>query len=99
MLMNDHQLEFGFAKEDITPAYGVPLCGYFNPRPNKGVLDRLSVKAAAFRCGTEYAGIVSCDLGYLTYDTIRELEETLKKENSPLAGKTLFAATHTHTGP
>ena len=36
--------EFGFAQCDITPAIGVPLCGYFNPRPNKGAFDRLAVK-------------------------------------------------------
>ena len=97
--MNSTTFEFGFAKEDITPAYGIPLCGYFNPRPNKGFYDRLHVKAAAFRCGEEYAAIVSCDLAFVTYDVIKELEETLQKEQCPLAGKTMFTATHTHTGP
>ena len=54
--------EFGFSREDITPALGAPLCGYFNPRPNKGALDRLNVKAAAFRTGDKIAAIVSYDL-------------------------------------
>ena len=54
--------EFGFAREDITPAYGAPLCGYFNPRPNRGVYDFLSLKAAVFRTGDEVAAIVSYDL-------------------------------------
>ena len=42
-------LEFGYAQEDITPKYGAPLCGYLNPRPNRGALDRLKVKAAALK--------------------------------------------------
>ena len=55
-------LEFGYAQEDITPKYGAPLCGYLNPRPNRGALDRLKVKAAAFRAGKDNAMIVSFDM-------------------------------------
>ena len=44
-----NNIEFGFAKEDITPRYGLPLAGYFNIRPNRGAYDRLAVKAAVFR--------------------------------------------------
>ena len=91
--------EFGFAKEDITPAYGVPLCGYFNPRPNQGVFSRLSVKAAVFRTNGKYAAIVSYDLAMLITDFFNEVEECLKKENSPLYKNTLYCTTHTHTGP
>ena len=29
-------LEFGFSREDITPHYGIGLCGYLNPRHNRG---------------------------------------------------------------
>ncbi len=91
--------EFGFAKEDITPKYGISLCGYFNPRPNKGALDRLSVKAAAFRCGKETAAIVSFDLCMVDSPLVARFTEGLKKAGSKLAGKTLFCAIHTHTGP
>ena len=44
-------LEFGSAVEDITPKIGLPLCGYFNLRPNRGYYDRLKLKAAVFRTG------------------------------------------------
>lgn len=93
------KFEFGYAQEDITPAYGVPLCGYFNPRPNKGVYDRLAVKAAVFRTGDELAAIVSYDLCLISSKFFDELDAELLQEGSPLAGKVLYCCTHTHTGP
>ena len=91
--------EFGFAREDITPLLGEPLCGYFNPRPNKGAYDRLSLKAAVFRTGNEVAAIVSYDLCLLDSNFLRKIDAELAAAGSPLAGKTLYSATHTHTGP
>ena len=91
--------EFGFAKEDITPNYGLLLAGYFNLRPNRGAYDRLAVKAAAFRSGDECTAIVSFDLCLFGASFVRELDAMLAAEKSPLAGKVLFCATHTHTGP
>ena len=93
------KFEFGFAKEDITPRRGLGLCGYFNLRPNRGAYDRLSVKTAAFRNGDECCALVSFDLCLFTRDFVNKLEIMLKEANSPLAGKVLFCATHTHTGP
>ena len=85
--------EFGYAQADITPAYGLPLCGYFNPRPNKGAYDRLHVKAAVFRTGDSYAGLVSYDLRFMTRPLIDRFDQALADSNSPLAGKVLFCAT------
>ena len=93
------QFEFGFAQEDITPAYGADLLGYFNERLNQGVYDRLSVKAAVFRTGDDCAAVVSYDLGLFTRDLVDQFDELLKKAGNPLAGKTLYCCTHTHTGP
>lgn len=93
------QFEFGFAKEDITPVYGADLLGYFNERLNKGFLDRLAVKAAAFRTGDSYAAIVSYDLGYISRAIADAIDSLLTEAHSPLAGKTLYCCTHTHTGP
>ena len=92
-------LEFGYCQTDITPACGIPLAGYFNPRPNKGALDRLNVKTAVFRTGREYAAVVSCDLCMIDGKFVDKLEAHLAADNSPLAGKVLYCATHTHTGP
>ena len=95
-----NKFEFGFAREDITPRFGAPLCGYFNPRPNTGALDRLSVKAAVFRTsGRSCAAIVSYDLCYVLASFVQSVEKVLAEKKSPLAGKVLYCATHTHTGP
>ena len=91
--------EFGFAKEDITPRRGLALCGYFNMRPNRGFYDRLSIKTAVFRNGSEVCAIVSYDLCLFPAKFIRGIEKRMEEQNSPLCGKVLFCATHTHTGP
>ena len=92
--------EFGYKQNDITPRYGIPLCGYFNERPNKGAYDRLNVKAAVFRTdGKDVAAIVSFDLCFITAAIVKDLEAALAAKNSPLVGKVMYCATHTHTGP
>ena len=93
------QLDFGFAREDITPAYGAPLCGYFNPRPNRGVYDFLSLKAAVFRTGDTCAAIVSYDLCELDSEFLDGIDNILRAAGSPLTDRVLYCATHTHTGP
>ena len=94
-----NKFEFGYSQEDITPAVGAPLCGYFNPRPNKGALDRLNVKAAAFRTGSEIAAIVSYDLCLMARAQMDAIAEKVNAVLPELAGKTLYCCTHTHTGP
>ena len=92
-------IEFGFAKEDITPRYGLPLAGYFNIRPNRGAYDRLAVKAAVFRNGEEYTAIVSYDLCLIVAAFCEDIDAMLTAAGLPVAGKVLYSATHTHTGP
>ena len=92
-------LEFGYAQEDITPKYGAPLCGYLNPRPNRGALDRLKVKAAAFRTGKDIAMIVSFDLCMVGAALVKKMAAAVAEAVPELAGKVMFSATHTHTGP
>ncbi len=92
-------LEFGFAREDITPWQGIPLCGYFNPRPNRGFLDPLMIKAAVFRCGKVSTAIVSYDLCMIPREIVLRFIEALKKAGIDFAERILFTATHTHTGP
>ena len=91
--------EYGYAQEDITPNHGMPLCGYFNPRPNLGALDRLKVKAVVFRCGSEYSGIVSFDLCMVDGDLVKRMIKALANDGISFYGNVLFCATHTHTGP
>ena len=92
-------LKFGFARQDITPERGVPLAGYFEPRPNTGELDFLYVRAALFACGDTVTGIVSFDLLHLPRAVVTQITDMLKKAGLRFADNLLFAATHTHTGP
>ncbi len=57
-------MQVGFAKEDVTPRVGVPLCG-FGPYLNRhsvGIRDRLWARAMAFQHKDTRAVVVSCDL-------------------------------------
>ena len=91
-------LRAGFARACITPPEGVSLAGYFEPRPNRGVLDELYVRACVFEHGSTLGGVVVFDLCVLS-DTLRarlfELLDPLGLDE----GRLIAAATHTHTGP
>ena len=49
----------GIAREIITPPRGLPLVGYFNPRPNQGVLDDLQVRVLLFEQDGLIGGLVT----------------------------------------
>ncbi len=90
----------GFASGLITPPLGISLGGYFNQRPNTGVLDDLNVRVAVFEDNAgRVAGIVSFDLLYTIPEIVERVTEELQRADFPAAGKLLFCATHTHTGP
>lgn len=92
-------LQAGFSREVITPARGVPLCGYFNPRPNTGALDDLFVKAIIFENGGETAGLVVFDLCFLSVTLIKKMKAGIKAAGLQFGDNLIFSATHTHTGP
>ena len=92
-------MRFGFAKEDITPKRGIALRGYFEPRPNKGAYDPLSVKAALFECGGKVGGIVSYDLCLFDRSLVENFMAAVKAAGFDFARDLLYCATHTHTGP
>lgn len=91
--------EFGFSLEDITPHYGIGLCGYLNPRYNRGAYDRLVLKAVVFRDGDDMAALVEYDLCLLPAALCLKIEAAVAEALPELAGKVMYAATHTHTGP
>jgi hypothetical protein len=79
--------EYGFAQEDITPDYGIPLCGYFNPRLNCGVLDRLVAKVVVFRCNGECSAIVSYDLCIIEKYSVDRMIKALNKAGLLFPGR------------
>lgn len=92
-------IKFGYAQENITPKRGIPLCGYFEPRPNVGAHDALMVKAAVFECNGVKGGILSYDLCLVPRSVVKFFIEELKNAGIDFADNLLFSATHTHTGP
>ena len=92
-------LQAGFSREIITPGRGVPLCGYFNPRPNTGILDDLFIRAMIFENDGVTAGIVVFDLCFLSVALIKKIKAGLKAAGVKFGDNLIFSATHTHTGP
>lgn len=92
-------LQVGISKQIITPERGVSLAGYFNPRPNKGVLDDIHVKAVLFKKDNVVSGLVSFELIYTTLRLVEEVTAGLKAKGYDFADNLIMAATHTHTGP
>ena len=92
-------MRFGFAKEDITPKRGIGLCGYFEPRPNKGAYDPLTIKVALFECGGRIGGIVSYDLCLFGRSLVEKFMAAVQAAGMDFARNLLYSATHTHTGP
>ena len=92
-------IKFGYAQENITPKRGIPLCGYFEPRPNVGAHDALMVKTAVFECNGVKGGILSYDLCLIPRSVVKFFIEELKNAGIDFADNLLFSATHTHTGP
>ena len=92
-------MKTGFAREIITPPRGLPLAGYFNPRPNRGVLDDLHVKVQLFQQGKVICGIVSFDLCALPREMIADIRKELRIHGIGFGDCLIFCNTHTHTGP
>ena len=92
-------IRFGFGKEDITPKRGIGLCGYFEPRYNRGAYDPLAVKAALFESNGTVSGIVSYDLCLMGRSLVEKIKSAVKNGGFPFAENLLYSCTHTHTGP
>jgi hypothetical protein len=92
-------LQVGISKQIITPERGVSLAGYFNPRPNTGVLDDLQVKVVLFQKDSIVSGLVSFELLFTTLKLVDNIKSKLTAKGYDFADDLIIAATHTHTGP
>jgi neutral ceramidase len=89
----------GFGRRVINPKLGISLAGYFNPRPNTGVLDDLQVKVLLIGCGDATVGLISYDLILIPLLLVSKVRALLKRNGHPFAETIPLCATHTHTGP
>jgi len=92
-------LHAGFAKIDITPALGCGMQGYFKDRFAESVHDPLYAHALVIDDKKTSAGIVSCDLIGLEYDTVQEARRIIEQETGIPDGHMIICGTHVHTGP
>ena len=92
-------MEAGFSKVLINPRRGLPLAGYFNPRPNTGVLDDLHVRCMLFRKGRTVCGFVTFDLCLIGAEFVDAVLAQLKKAGFRHGSGLVFSATHAHTAP
>ncbi len=91
--------EAGFSQAIITPERGLPLAGYFNPRPNEGVLDDLYVKCVLFRLGETVGGFVTLDTCIIEAETAENILRRLKRSGFRHGNGLIVSAIHTHTAP
>ena len=92
-------MEVGISKMIITPRRGLPLAGYFNPRPNTGVLDDLHVRCVLFRKGRTVCGLVSFDVCMISAELVDTILTQLKRAGFRYGKGLVFSATHAHTAP
>ena len=92
-------LQVGMSKQIITPERGVSLAGYFNPRPNTGVLDDIHVKVVLFKKDLVVSGLVSFELIFASLQLVDGIKNKLKAKAYDFTDNLIMAATHTHTGP
>jgi hypothetical protein len=91
----------GFAKVDITPRVGVPLCGFgpFLNRVSIGIRERLWARAMAVEHDSRRVVVVSCDLVSVDLDDVTRVRELVRKAIGLDPSAVLVACTHTHSGP
>ena len=92
-------MKTGYAKICINPPYGAPICGYYEERLTKGILDSLYARAVAFDDGENRAVVIALDLCTLA-QKYYDLFKAAITEATGLDKDAIFInCSHTHTGP
>ncbi|MEW5946653.1 MAG: neutral/alkaline non-lysosomal ceramidase N-terminal domain-containing protein [bacterium] len=90
----------GFAKEDITPAPGCYLGGYyFRSETATGVHDPLFARAIVFDSGGKRAALVTLDLVIINGVLAGEVKTDINEKLGIPPEYISISATHTHAGP
>lgn len=99
-MKNNHPLQAGFGRTDITPALGVRLGGYgVKERPAEQILDRLHATAMVVRKGDLLAAVVNLDWICIEEDiTARIRAEAAKLTGIPELNISV-CTTHSHSVP
>ncbi len=92
-------LRAGVATEDITPALGIPLAGYYHERRAEAVLDPLFCRALVLEAEGSRLALVTLDLIEVPRAVTDAAREQIAGQSGIPAERVMISATHTHTGP
>ncbi len=93
------ELLVGYAKNDITPALGIDISGYFVVRLAEGVLDPLEACAVAITKGDKTALMITLDLCYTQTNYTTDVRQAVSEKTGVAPEAIYIHSTHTHTGP
>jgi len=93
------EFRVGFAKSNINPDLGIPICGYYIPRFAKGFLDDLEVAALALELGDIRVVLLSFDLCYINAAKSAILHQKIQEATGIPAANIFLTCTHSHTAP
>ena len=97
--MND-KLYIGMSQLDITPPAPVTLQGQFYTRVSTHVESPLMASVFAAQSGNDAIILCACDLCGVSLEFCDQVRDLIRQRCPDLpAGKIIFTATHTHTGP
>ncbi len=92
-------MKTGFSRICINPPLGVPMVGYYETRPAKGIHDDIFASAVAFDDGENKAVIVSVELCLLSTEQCSFFREKISEAAGIKKEGVFINCTHTHTGP
>ena len=92
-------MKTGFSRICINPPLGVPMVGYYEQRPTKGIHDDIFASAIAFDDGNSQAVIISVELCLLSSEQCNFFREQVATSVGIQKEGVFINCTHTHTGP
>ena len=94
-------MQIGFAKTNITPRVGVPLCGFgpFLNRVSTSIRDRLWARAMVAEQNGAKLALISCDLIGVSLDLTNRVRGLVAGATGIPEDAVLLHCTHTHSGP
>ncbi|MBO7342359.1 MAG: hypothetical protein J6U87_06720, partial [Clostridia bacterium] len=90
-------IKIGFARVDVTPPLGTLVCGYYEERVSKGVLDPIELNAIAFGNETDTAILITADFTGMTMARITPVRARIAEVTGVPADRILITSLHQHT--
>ncbi len=93
------ELRAGAARADMTPEPGIPLAGFWRPRPAKGIDTPLSSHALVLDDGDSSLAFVAVDLIALLGSDVDAAKKGIRRETGIRPERIMVACSHTHEAP